>query len=342
MRENPLTGQAMPAMGTTCLVNIVNSMGAMPTQNFRKGMYESAEKISGERILELTMSRGESGKKNRRCCYGCPIGCSRYWLNEEGERIGKRPEYEVLWSHSANLLIDDLDKIVEMCDLEDDYGVDGMDVGMALSVLMEAGIIKWGDADRCLEVVKKIGSGDYLGRIIGCGAELTARVFGVDRVATSKGQSLSGYDPRMSQGMGVTYSTNPQGSDNTSGFCFFTSGDKPEGAAQASFEAQVETAAFDSIGLCGLVGFHISDEFPNHIVTMMNLRLGTNFKDLEDILKIGRAVLKTEFEYNNLCGISVFANRLPHFFYREGVGENNTKFAVPNSELDSLYTSLRE
>lgn len=339
IQRNKLTGEALPALGTSCLPRLVNLVGALPTQNFRRGTFEGVEKISGETMLDVITKRGESGKKNRGCCYGCPIRCSRYWLNEAGQRVGKRPEYEAYWAHSANLLIDDLEAIVEMIGLEDDYGVDSMDTGMALAVLMEAGVINWGNAKRCVEIVKEIGKGTSLGRIIGSGAEVTGRIFGVDRVSTSRSQALSGYEPRISKGMGVTYATSPMGSDNTAGFCFFDKPpvDKPEGWAELSFRAQVEAVAFDSLGLCGLVGFHVSEEFPKYIIGMLNLRHGTSFKDLEDLLKIGENTLQTEYEFNNRCGISVFANRLPCFFYQEGIGDKGGKFDVLDSELDSLY-----
>lgn len=342
IRSNKLTGEALPALGTSCLTNMVNSLGAFPTQNFRRGSFEGAEKVSGETILDITMKRGESGKKNRACSYGCPIRCSRYWLNEVGERAAKRPEYETTWAHSANLLIDDLEAIVEMCEMEDDCGVDGMDIGMALAMLMEAGMVKWGDSKRCIEVVGEISKGTPLGRIIGSGAVATAQVFGVDRVSCSKRQALSGYEPRISKCMGVTYATNPMGSDNTSGFCFFDkpAEDKPEDWAQISFNAQIEAAVVDSVGLCGLVGLHVSEEFPDYIVGMINLRHGTDFKDLNDLLRIGRDTLQTEFEFNQRCGISISANRLPGFFYQEGIGDGEARFDVPDSELDSFYIKL--
>lgn len=342
IQSNKLTGEALPALGTSCLTSLVNSMGAFPTQNFRRGTFQGAEKVSGETILDITMKRGESGKRNRACSHGCPIRCSRYWLNEAGERAGKRPEYETTWAHSANLLIDNLEAIVEMCEMEDDYGVDGMDTGMALAILMEAGMVKWGDARRCIEIVKEIGKGTPLGRIIGSGAVATGQTFGVDRVSCSKRQALSGYEPRISKCMGVTYATNPMGSDNTSGFCFFDKPeeDKPEDWAQISLDAQIETATFDSVGLCGLVGFHVSEEFPEYIVGMINLRRGTNFRDLNDLLKIGRDTLQTEFDFNNRCGISIFANRLPHFFYQEGIDDKGTRFDIPDSIMDKLYIEL--
>jgi len=344
---NPLTGEALKAAGTSVMTALVNSVGALPTKNFRFGTFEGAEKLSGETLLDMTLKRGEKGKENKRCSNGCPIACSRWWLDERGERVGKRPEYEVIWSHGPNLLIDDPDAIVEMNELETDFGIDGMDTGMALAMLMEAGTVAWGDAKGCIEVIKEVSTGTPLGRIIGSGAEMTGRVFGVNRISCSKGQCLSGYDPRISKGMGVTYATSPMGSDNTSGFCFAQNclsgevpGDRPEGQAELSFNAQVETAAFDSVGLCGLVGFHVSEEFPNYIVGMTNLRAGTSFENLEELLQIGKDTLRTEFEFNRRSGISVSANRLPHFLCEEGVGEKKTKFDVPNVDLDGIWEAL--
>lgn len=72
--------------------------------------------------------------------------------------MGKRPEYEVVWSHGPNLLINDPDAIVGMNELEADLGIKGMDTGMALAMLMEAGIVAWGNARRCIEAVKEVGT----------------------------------------------------------------------------------------------------------------------------------------------------------------------------------------
>ncbi len=65
LTSHPISGQALPAYGTAVLINIVNEAGALPTQNFRRGRFEFAEEISGERMAELIKQRG--GKTKEGC-----------------------------------------------------------------------------------------------------------------------------------------------------------------------------------------------------------------------------------------------------------------------------------
>ena len=59
--------------------------------------------------------------------------------------------------------------------------------------------------------------GSAIGRVLGSGAETMARVYGVTRCPTVKGQAMPAYDPRAVKGMGVTYATSTMGADHTSG-----------------------------------------------------------------------------------------------------------------------------
>src|SRR5512135_1666508 len=52
LRQSPLTSQALPEFGTVVMMNIVNSIGALPTRNHRQTQFENAEAISGEAVTE--------------------------------------------------------------------------------------------------------------------------------------------------------------------------------------------------------------------------------------------------------------------------------------------------
>src|SRR4030042_100116 len=58
IKEHPMAGQVMPALGTAGLVAPVNSMGAFPSYNARKGVFEGWEKITGEAMAEMIQKRG--------------------------------------------------------------------------------------------------------------------------------------------------------------------------------------------------------------------------------------------------------------------------------------------
>jgi len=60
-------GGALNSFGTGVLINILNEAGGLPTNNFRSGYFEGAQKISGEAVAE-------AAKKPRRCRHdGSPL-----------------------------------------------------------------------------------------------------------------------------------------------------------------------------------------------------------------------------------------------------------------------------
>jgi aldehyde:ferredoxin oxidoreductase len=128
-------------------------------------------------------------------------------MNKDGQYLTKQPEYETVWAHGGNCGIDDLDAIAMLDRLDDDYGVDTIEMGATIAVAMEAGIAEFGDAEAAIRLVKEVGNGTDLGRILGNGAAITGKVFGVERVPVVKGQAMPAYDPRGIQGIGVTYAT---------------------------------------------------------------------------------------------------------------------------------------
>ncbi|MFZ5752614.1 MAG: aldehyde ferredoxin oxidoreductase C-terminal domain-containing protein, partial [Bacillota bacterium] len=146
LMKNPVSGNALPKFGTAVLVNLVNSFGAFPTRSFSAGSFEGAHQISGETMTDLQTQRG--GKVGHACTPGCIIRCSNIYVNHRGEEITGGFEYESICLLGSNLGIDTLDEIAYLNRLCDDYGLDTIEVGAALGIAMEAGILKFGDVER--------------------------------------------------------------------------------------------------------------------------------------------------------------------------------------------------
>jgi len=118
------------------------------------------------------------------------------------------------------------------------------------------GLLPFGDWDRAIKLLDEdIRNATPIGKIIGSGAVVTGRVFGVTRVPAVKGQNMPAYDPRAIQGIGVTYATSTMGADHTAGYAIATNimkvGGyvdplKPEGQVELSRNLQIATAALDS------------------------------------------------------------------------------------------------
>ncbi len=345
LMTHPVTSQALPAYGTDVLVNILSEAGGLPTRNFSSGRFEGANDIGGETMSGVIKERG--GKVGHGCSPGCLIRCSQIYKDKKGDVLTGGFEYESIWSMGANCGINDLDDIAMMNRLCDDYGLDTIDVGVALAVAMEAGVLKFGDSKGAIALLKEIGKATPMGRILGAGAAITGKVFGMRRVPAVKGQAIPAYDPRAVKGQGVTYATTPMGADHTAGYAvtanILSVGGKvdplkPEGQVDLSRNLQIATAFVDSTGLCLFVAFAVLDipEALEGIVEMCNARFGWN-KSVEDYLEMGKQTLRDERSFNKKAGIESSSDDLPEFFRTEKLPPHEVVFDVPKKELDKLF-----
>jgi aldehyde:ferredoxin oxidoreductase len=345
LRKHPVTGEGLPQFGTNVLTNIINEAGAYPVNNFSTGQFDGVSKISGETLAETEKSRG--GKATHGCHRGCVIQCSGTYPDKDGQFLTKQPEYETIWAHGGNCGIDDLDVIAQLDRLDDDFGVDTIEMGATIGVAMEAGIAKFGDSQAAINLVKEVGKGSHLGRILGSGAEVTGKVFGVERVPTVKGQSMPAYDPRAVQGVGVTYATTPMGADHTAGYAVTANilkvgGDvdplKPKGQIELSRDLQIATAAIDATGYCLFIAFAILDQ-EETFQAMLDVLSAFTGQELsaDDVVALGKKILDFERDFNERAGFNSKHDRLPAFFSKEPLPPHNVTFEVTDDELDQVF-----
>jgi aldehyde:ferredoxin oxidoreductase len=347
LKKHPVTGEGLPAYGTNVLTNVLNEAGGYPTRNFSSGQFEGASKISGEAQAEMENARGGEGSATHGCHKGCIIRCSGTFYDKNGNFLSKQVEYETVWSHGGNCGIDDLDAIAQLDRLDDDFGVDTIDMGVTIGVAMEGGLANFGDAAAAINLVKEVGKGTPLGKILGSGAAVTGQVLGVERVPVVKKQALPAYDPRAVQGMGVTYATTPMGADHTAGYAVATNilgvggsvdALKPEGQVELSRNLQIATAAIDATGMCLFIAFAILDQ-PDTFQALLDLLGGFGGSDLtgDDVTELGKNILKMERDFNERAGFTNKDDRLPQFFIDEALAPHNVTFAVPDEELDQVF-----
>jgi aldehyde:ferredoxin oxidoreductase len=345
LRSHGVTGEALPAYGTNVLTNIINEAGALPTNNFSMGQFEGASKISGEAEAELEIARG--GKATHGCHRGCVIECSGIFNDEDGNYLTKQPEYETVWAHGANCGIDDLDAIAQLDRLDDDIGLDTIEMGATIAVAMEAGVAEFGDGEAAINLLKEVGQGTPLGRILGNGAAVTAQAFGLERAPVVKGQAMPAYDPRAIKGSGVTYATSPMGADHTAGYAVATNilgvgGNvdplDPEGQIELSRNLQIATAAVDSTGMCLFIAFAVLDqpETFQALIDMLNAFYGLSL-DGDGVTELGKTVLKMERKFNEEAGFTSSHDRLPGYFNTEKLPPHNVTFGVKDEALDEVF-----
>jgi aldehyde:ferredoxin oxidoreductase len=341
---------ALNTYGTAVLINIVNEAGGLSTRNFSTGRFEGAPKISGEHIFEGNKQRTGKEVYNHACSPGCIIRCSNSWYKEDGTEHVSCVEYESDWAFGANCGIDNFDQIAEMVRLCNDYGLDTIETGDSIAVAMDAGVIPFGDGVKAIGLVKEIGSGTPLGRILGAGTETAGKVFGITRVPTVKGQSMPAYDPRAVKGIGTTYATTTMGADHTAGYtiCPEILGVmgkldplSAEGKAALSRAFQATTAFIDSSGHCLFTAFATLDIPAGYqgMIEECNGVMGTSWTS-DSVLAIGKEIIKRERLFNEKAGFNNARDRLPEFMKLEPLAPHNQIFDVPDSALDSVYAEL--
>jgi len=57
----------------------------------------------------------------------------------------------------------------------------------------------------------------------------------------------------------------------------------------------------------------------------------------DDVVALGKQILKTERDFNARAGFTAKDDRLPSFFKREAVGPHNVTFQVTDEELDQVF-----
>jgi len=214
------------------------------------------------------------------------------------------------------------------------------------------GLLEFGDKEGALKLFDEIEKGTPLGRILGQGVEATAKAFGVYRVPTVKGQSMPAYEPRAIKGIGFTYATTPMGADHTSGYTIAPEiagvGGKvdplsDEGKAELSLTFQAATAFIDSSGYCLFIAFPILD-IPEGWAGMAETVAGVMGLDItgDDVLDVGKEVLKVERLFNEAAGFTNKDDRLPEFMRYEQLPPHNVVWDASNEELDKVYAWVHE
>ena len=131
---------------------------------------------------------------------GCIINCSQVFTDEQGELITSGLEFETIGLVGSNCQISDIDQIARIDRLCDDLGLDTMDVGAAMGVAMEAGLLRWGDGVAAFDMLSRLSSGDENARLLASGCAVAGRALGVSRIPGRQGAELRGLRPARAQG----------------------------------------------------------------------------------------------------------------------------------------------
>lgn len=328
--------------GTAAMAQMTQRFAALPTRNFSRGTFDHVDNISGEQLREFTLTRGKPSDPAHACMAGCTIKCSNVFGGEDGKVIVSPLEYETIGLMGSNLGIGSLDSIGRLNWHVNDLGLDSIEIGAALGVAAEAGLMKWGSEADALKLIDEIRNGTELGRVLGDGATTTGKKYGIERVPAVKGQAMSAYEPRSIKGTGVTYATTPQGADHTCGLTIRAQINHldPNAQKDVSLNAQLNMAGYDTLGACIFAGFGYAATPDGVVKRLLSARYG--WDDLPDnvLQALGRETIKMEREFNRRAGFTAKDDRLPEWMTKEAIPENGAVFDVGGEVLDHIFDGI--
>src|SRR5262245_17339707 len=327
-------------IGTMGMADLQNALGGLPVRNFSAGQLVNVStgekfKMGGEYISQLNVSRG--GDHTHACMPGCVIQCSNVYADASGKEVVSPVEYETLGLLGTNCGIADPDDLAQLNFIANDLGVDTIEAGAMLAVLMEAGLGAFGDVQFMGECLAEIRRGTEKGRLWAQGTARVGEHYGVARVPVIKKQAISAYDPRVVEATGVTMMATAQGADHTAGNLPRLKTRELDAAAivEQSLAHQARVAANDSLGLC-IFGMSVTNPNTEFLTNAINAAHGTTLTK-QFFEALGRETLKLEHRFNRLAGFTEKDDELPAFFYSEALPPTNHVARFHAADVAGMY-----
>ncbi len=335
--------QNLGQFGTAVVADYTNYVGGLPVRNFSAGQLVNPKQetllMGGQHIHDRNKERG--GETTHACMPGCLIKCSNIYADEKGEEIVSPLEYETIGLLGTNCGLSDPDDVARLNADANDLGIDTIELGAMLGMLMDAGQAAFGDVGFLSAAIEDIRAGNERGRLLAQGTARVGDHFKIKRVPVIKKQGISAYDPRVIEVTGISMMVTAQGADHTAGNIpsFKCDGKSVEELAKASYGAQVSSAAADSLGLC-VFGRTVTDTNAELIVNALNDACGTDLKP-EFVTELGAETLRLEWAFNDKAGFGEDDDELPAFFRQEALPPTGKKARLHAAEVNQHMAALR-
>jgi len=223
--------------------------------------------------------------------------------------------------------------VADLDRLCDEVGLDTIEAGAAIAILMDAGKMEWGDAEAMKKLLAEVSEGTERGLAIGNGAVATGKYTGHHRVPEAKGQAIPAWDPRPLKATGVTYCTSPMGADHTAGL-IVNPGLAPDQYVWESQKVQLVNAVCDSSGFCQFITPTMDD-----IRAFYGALYGEEVSR-EQIHDLAWQCMADEWEFNKRAGFTAADDKLADCMGQDAIGAEGAKqvFDVPADVIQQVYT----
>jgi len=209
MKKNPMVS-TFSNYGTSNWTADSAFNGDSPVKNWGgvgKEDFPTAEKLSGDNVIKYDI--GPYG------CFGCPVACGGLQRVASGPYAveGHKPEYETLAVFGTMCLNDNVESIIYLNHICNNYGLDTISTGSTIAFAIECyenGIItkddtggialEWGDHEAIVAMTEKLAKREDFGDILADGVRVASKKIskGSEKYAMHVcSQELPMHDPKL-------------------------------------------------------------------------------------------------------------------------------------------------
>ncbi len=348
LTTDPLSSTEVPMLGTPRFLASINARGGLATLNWQTGVFDGAEKISGETLRETYLVTATA-------CFSCPQRCDRYCEIKDGQfkstYVGG-PEYFALVSFGSKCGNDNLASILKANEMVNLYGLDVGSTGGVIGFAMECyakGILTkddigglsldWGNYESILTLIRKIALREGFGNILSEGIKTAAAKIGkgAEKYAMHvKGMDIVTVDPRCHKAYNLRYAVASRGGDHLrlqAVIDMYELDRMPfDKAAERLVWWENLMSAIDAIGVCKFCYSHAStrqlvEKKLNCLSNLYSSATGIAMGP-KNILVVGERTTNVERLFNLRLGLRRSDDVLPRRFLEEPLPEGPTKGSV--------------
>ena len=197
--------------GTMSTVEWSQENNALPTFNYKQGVFDQAESMNGFAMEKIKVSN--------RGCPQCNMTCGNVVI--DSEKRESELDYENVAMLGANIGLGNLEEIATLNRMADEFGFDAISLGNVLGFAMEAyekGLISeaihWGQFQEIKALIEDIAFRRGFGAVLAEGVRSASAAIGKetsDWAMHVKGLEVSAYDCHAAPEMALAYATNSIG-----------------------------------------------------------------------------------------------------------------------------------
>ncbi len=356
----------MSRYGTTELLNIAHTAGALSIRNGQDGVFNRIIGISRNTIDNL--SRGADKRLIDRACSYCIMPCKAFIETTRGTTSTRRnrPEYSTIASLGPRLGISSANTIIEANHLCEEVGIDPISFGASVGFLMECyqrglfdqEVLEWGADEQLLDLIRDTANKHEIGELLAQGIRRMSAMFpgSSDFAMEVKGLEMPAIDGRAAKAHALAMAICNRGGDTGIHMPQFEILNKTEAEAEEMFvfgsaanpqnwqgKASLVVwheyfgALMDSASVCKHYAFTAYSLKPSDLAELLTYAIGTPFREM-DVMMIGERVSTVERMFGLRFGMNpTLDDTLPKRLLRDRLNDGKAQ-----GQLVELNRMLQE